>query len=286
MDPVAALAQLGGVAGLRQLLQLTTRRRLRQAVERGEINRPAHDLYRLAEADAALVIASEVGGVVSHLSAATLHGWEVAFPATCPWITVRPNAPVAKKDGMHLFWSDLTDEPGPVTSPARTVIDCARRLALGPALAVADSALRHRSVTSAELRVHADRVRGKGAAQARSVVRHASALADNPFESMLRAHAIEAGLEVAPQVPIPIRGLVVHPDVVDRRRRLVLEADSWEFHSGREAHARDCWRYTMLVVLGWRVLRFTWRQVMHEPDYVRSCLVAAREGPPGKENVA
>ncbi|HEX5861297.1 MAG TPA: DUF559 domain-containing protein [Nocardioides sp.] len=286
MDPVDALAQLGGVARLRQLLRLTTRKRLRQAVDRGEISRPARDFYRLPQADAALVRAGEVGGVASHLSAAALHGWEVAYPATCPWITVRPNARVASKVGMHLFWCDLSDEPGPVTSPARTAIDCARRLAFGPALAVADSALRHGSVTAAELRVAADRVRGKGAAQARSVARHASELAANPFESMLRAHALEVGLEVTPQVPIAIGGLVVHPDVVDRGRRVVLEADSWEFHTGREAHARDCWRYTMLVVLGWRVLRFTWRQVMYEPDYVRNCLVAVREGPPAKGDVA
>ncbi len=45
-----------------------------------------------------------------------------------------------------------------------------------------------------------------------------------------------------------------------------LEADSWEFHTGKDAHGRDCWRYTVLVCGGWVVLRFTWRQVMFEPD--------------------
>lgn len=146
--------------------------------------------------------------------------------------------------------------------------------------------MRRGAVELDELRAAAEQVRGKGAAQARSVARHASPLSTNPFESMLRAAAIEAGLDVAPQVPITIGGVVVHPDVVDRQRRVVLEADSWEFHTSREAHARDCWRYTMLVVLGWRVLRFTWRQVMHDPDYVRACLIAVREGPRAKENAA
>ena len=125
-------------------------------------------------------------------------------------------------------------------------------------------------------------MRGKGAAAARRVARHASGLAANPFESMLRAIAVEAGLSVRPQVGISVgRGEVVHPDVVDSRRRIVLEADSWQFHTGRDAHARDCLRYTLLVVHGWTVLRFTWRQVMHDPDYVRWCL-SSLLGAPGE----
>jgi very-short-patch-repair endonuclease len=117
-------------------------------------------------------------------------------------------------------------------------------------------------------------VRGKGAARARRVAEHASSLAANPFESVLRGIAIEAGLDVLPQSPITLGSVTVHPDVVDRGRRLVIEAESWEWHSGKEAFQRDCWRYTMLVVSGWVVLRFTWWQVMHDPHFVRSCLTA------------
>ena len=78
----------------------------------------------------------------------------------------------------------------------------------------------------------------------------------------------------------------VRPDVVDRDRRVVLEADSWEFHAGKEAFQSDCRRYTDLVVAGWTVLRFTWWQVMHEPDWVRSCLRQIAEGPAVGANVA
>jgi very-short-patch-repair endonuclease len=119
------------------------------------------------------------------------------------------------------------------------------------------------------------------------VASQASPLAANPFESMLRAIAIEAGLSARPQVGISLgEDAVVHPDVVDSGRRIVLEADSWEFHAGRDAHARDCRRYTLLVVHGWTVLRFTWRQVMHDPDFVRWCLVSLVEGAPREANVA
>jgi very-short-patch-repair endonuclease len=287
VDPVEALREMGGVARRQSLLRLTGRKRLQRAVLGGEITRSRRGVYRLAAADLARVRAAELRGAASHLSAATLHGWEVAFPASCPWITVPRNVGVSEQDDCFVFWADLAEEDKLVTSPVRTVIDCARRLEFGPALAVADSALRHGDVTPAELVEAAAAVRGKGAARARRVAEHASALAANPFESMLRAIAIEAGLSVRPQVGISLGGgEVVQPDVVDTGRGLVLEADSWEFHAGKEAHARDCRRYTLLVVHGWSVLRFTWRQVMHDPDFVRWCLASMIEGAPDEANVA
>jgi very-short-patch-repair endonuclease len=287
VNPVEALTELGGVARRADLLRLTTRKRLHHALLRGEITRTRRGIYRLAAADLARVRAAELRGAASHLSAAALHGWEVAFPATCPWITVSRNVGVSDQEGCFVFWADLSGEAGSVTSPVRTVIDCARRLEFGPALAVADSALRHGDVTRAELEEAAASVRGKGAGRARRVAGQASPLAANPFESMLRAIAIEAGLSVQPQVCICLGDdEVVHPDVVDTGRRLVLEADSWQFHTGKEAHARDCRRYTLLVIYGWTVPRFTWHQVMRDPDFVRWCLVSLAGGAPDEANVA
>ena len=75
-----------------------------------------------------------------------------------------------------------------------------------------------------------------------------------------------------PQVPLMLAGGTVHPDLVCRSRRVVLEADSWTFHATRSAHRRDCARYNALVLAGWRVLRFSWEQVMLEPAYVRRVL--------------
>jgi very-short-patch-repair endonuclease len=173
----------------------------------------------------------------------------------------------------HLFWADVLEESGHVTSPTRTVLDCARRLPFAAALAVADSALRQGDVDPQALARAAEAVRGKGAERARRVARRASGLAANPFESVLRALALDAGLDVVPQLGVEVRGVTVHPDVGDRERRIVLEADSWEFHTGRDAHERDCWRYTVLVCGGWRVLRFTWHQVMYDPDFVTECLL-------------
>ncbi|MBC2935058.1 DUF559 domain-containing protein [Nocardioides sp. zg-1228] len=61
----------------------------------------------------------------------------------------------------------------------------------------------------------------------------------------------------------------MHPDLVVPAPKVVLEADSWTFHATRGAHARDCARYNLLVLHGWRVLRFTWEQVRLERTYVR-----------------
>ena len=279
VDAAAALTRLGGVATSRAVLQVTSRKRLRRAVEAGAIQRVRRDLYRLADADRSLVRALELRGVASHLSACLLHGWEVATPPTCPWVTVPRQAEVRDRAGAYVFWADLRQEDGPMTSPLRTVLDCARRLAFAPALAVADSALRHGDVDPEQLRAAAQRVRGKGAASARRVAATASGTAANPFESVLRALALDADLDVEPQGRIDLGDVAVHPDLVDRGRRLVLEADSWEFHTSRDAHERDCERYTLLVLDDWTVQRFTWRQVMRRPDYVQSCLHAARSLP-------
>lgn len=90
---------------------------------------------------------------------------------------------------------------------------------------------------------------------------------------MLRAVVVRSGvLDVEPQVPVVTRTTTFRPDLVDVRRRVVVEADSWSFHGDHRAHGRDCVRHTALAVAGWVVLRFTWEQVMHSAPYVRAVL--------------
>jgi very-short-patch-repair endonuclease len=92
---------------------------------------------------------------------------------------------------------------------------------------------------------------------------------------VLRAIALEVrGLRVQPQYEVRRPGFYARVDLADELLRLVIEAESWTFHSGRKAFDRDCRRYNALVVGGWRVVRFTWEQVMFDPEYVRSVLQA------------
>ena len=58
-------------------------------------------------------------------------------------------------------------------------------------------------------------------------------------------------------------------------QRLVVEVDGWETHRTRHAFETDRARDQMLARSGWRVIRFTWRQVTEEPARVAATLRAA-----------
>ncbi|UUZ58791.1 DUF559 domain-containing protein [Nocardioides sp. B-3] len=175
-------------------------------------------------------------------------------------------------------WIDLAHDEteGYATTEAKTLEMCGRRLPFDEALAIIDSALRA-GYPIDTLREAANTAKGPGSARLRRVTAAADKRAANPFESVLRALALEVpGLSVEPQVGIRGElGLDVRPDLVDRRRRIVLEADSFEWHGDRAALRRDARRYDLLVVNGWTVLRFSREDVMHDPGVGRVVLIAA-----------
>jgi len=139
---------------------------------------------------------------------------------------------------------------------------------------VADSARREGVGASVFDRI-ADNAKGPGAPQIRRVCRNSNGKAANPFESVLRAITLDVpGLEAQPQVTISDAEFTVRPDLVDERLRVVLEADSFEWHGKRSALASDCRRYNMLVINGWIVLRFCYEDVMFHSDEVRRVLLA------------
>ena len=271
MDATRALERLGGTARAEHLLGLTTRRRLRRAIRRGKIVRLARGRYALPTAADAHRAAVRLTAVVCLRSAAAHHGWELKTQPSVPDLMVRRGRKLSpgQRVGVSVHWANLAPDQveAGVTTPLRTLVDCARALPFDEALAIADSALRSGAVTRAEL--EGIDVRGAGAHAVRRVLEHADARATNPFESVLRALCIDAGLAVTPQAVLDLGTGEVRPDLVCPVLRLVLEADSWTFHATRKAHRRDCARYNLLVVRGWRVLRFTWEQVMHDQRYVR-----------------
>jgi very-short-patch-repair endonuclease len=55
-------------------------------------------------------------------------------------------------------------------------------------------------------------------------------------------------------------------------RRLVVETDGFAFHGDPRSHERDRQRDQDLQLRGWRVYRFTWRQVTREPWRVNRVL--------------
>lgn len=283
MDPAELLTRLGGVATTRQLRAGCDATALADAVAGGTIVRVARGHYQLPGPLEARAAAARVSGVVSHLSAAQHWGWPVKLPPERPVVTVPRNRTVStsQRAGVDLNWFDLHEDDirDGVTSPLRTVIDCARSEPFDAGLAVADSAVRAGDVTPRQLVVEAEASPRTGRRAALRVARAVDGRAANPFESVLRAVALEVpGLHVEPQQWVERVGRV---DLLCRRNNLVVEADSWEFHGERSAFVRDVRRYTTFVRLGFAVVRFTWEDVMFHQDGVRDVLGAmVALGPP------
>ena len=233
--------------------------------------RRSRNLYVLPTADEAVVVARQVHGVVSHLSAALAWGWKVKDVPTKPVVTV-PRNRHPSADGIDLRFAALGPDEirGDRTAPVRTVLDCARSLPFDEALAVCDSALRARAVDTDSLVAAAQAGPRSGRPAALRVVRAADAEAANPFESVLRAIALGVpGLDVVAQGEVG----QFHADVVDRQLKIVAEAESFEFHALPEAFRHDIRRYTEMTRLGWLVARFVWEDVMRKPDYVHQALL-------------
>ena len=228
--------------------------------------------------------ANRVSAVLSHTSAAGHWGWEMKDVPPRVTVSVPRNRKVsaAVRSEMDVFWRPLARGrvgSAAVTAPVQTVLDCARWLPFDAALAIADSALRHGSVTHAELLAAGGAIRAHNRRHVQAVLRAADARADNPFESVLRAIGLGVpGLQLVPQVEIRIPGRrLVRPDLVDEQLKIVVEADSFEHHGSRTALVRDCARYDNLVAGGWIVLRFAWEHVMYRPAWVRATLVAVTD---------
>ena len=277
MDPVDALLRHGGMASSGELLGLTTRARLRTAVAQGRVAHLKHDRYGLVDLSTDRRAAGAAGGVVSHLSAALAWSWKVKHPPLRTHVTVPTGARRPTHD-VALHWAALRDSEvrHGVTSPVRTVIDCAKSLPFDEALAVADSALRGGEVDRHQLLLAAQASSRNGRSRAFEVIEAADPGAANPFESVVRAIALGVpGLSVETQGEIDGVGFV---DLLDERLGIVAEAESFEFHSSKAALRRDVTRYTALTRRGLTVVRFLWEEAMFQPDYVRQvlCDVTAR----------
>lgn len=276
MDPVVAVLQSGGIARYGELRQAFSRAELAAAVEAGRLIRAGHGSYSLSTAHEHLRAAAALSGVLGGLSAAMYWGWKVKVPPDKPQVIVPRGRKVAaeRRRGVEQRWLDVPtpDRERGVLGQVATALDCARTLPFDAALAVMDSALRDGVPRSSLLRACEDLPR-TGRGRAIRVVELGDRRAANPFESVVRAALIGVpNLRLVPQVWV---GNVGRADLVDVERRLVVEADSFEFHSGRDQMLRDMERYNGFVAEGYVVLRFGWEHAMFQQDYVRQAVVGA-----------
>lgn len=165
-----------------------------------------------------------------------------------------------------------------MTTPVQTAFDCALELPLLEAVVVCDSALRARDVTVEELMTAA--AAGLGGVRQAGRVRRVLELCDpesgSVLETVQRVRMLLAGLvgfsSQALVCDAPGRHLRV--DFCFRAAGLVVEVDGARWHKDP---ARDQARDNALAALGWRVLRYTWTEVVHESTRVLAEIAAAVE---------
>jgi very-short-patch-repair endonuclease len=87
---------------------------------------------------------------------------------------------------------------------------------------------------------------------------HTRSELETRFLGLLRRHRLPQ-----PEVNVRVAGFLV--DFVWRLEKLVVELDGWEAHRTRSAFEEDRARDARLNVLGYAVLRFTWRQIEKDP---------------------
>lgn len=284
---VEVLANQGGWATSAELVRATSRRALAAAVERGDVERLTRGIYGLPGLAPDLMAAIAHDGVLSHTSAAS--GWRLpllAAPAK-PHITLPTNRNAKPGPPAVLHWASLptADRLARRTSLLRTVLDCARILPFGESLAVADAALASARITQDELVASALAMSGFGRPNALRVAFAASRLAESFLESMLRSLFVVAGIAgFEPQVWVETGEFRVRVDLGHRIARLAVEAEGYEFHGSPAKFAADCRRYDDLVAAGWLVLRFTYQQVIGDPQWVVATVASALAGRVGVQN--
>ena len=274
VDHVAEfLAAVGGSARTAQLAPHFSARHLAAAVRTGVVLRTGQGIYALAALEEAQRLALQGRAVLFGRSAAVAHGLGLLHRPELVELAVPRGRRVRKVPGTAVTTRPLPPDDlvaqGAVqaTSVGRTVLDCAAGLPFAEGLAVADSALRLGKVTAGQLLDAADRWVGRNRRAQQRVLGAMDGRAANAFESGLRAACLEAGVVMEPQVSIPTAGGAFRVDLA-RLRTLVAEADSFEWHGGREALHRDCTRYNELVRAGCTVLRFSWEHVMFERPWI------------------
>ena len=282
-----------GVVALEQLIEIgLSASAVRSRVATGRLHRVHRGVFVVDPAPLtgkgrwmAAVLACGDGAVLSHRSAAALWGLRAdnraVIDVTVPRRGGRERRGIDVHHSSTLIEPDTTDVDGiPCTSLARTPLDLAE---------VVDRRGVERAIDRAEMLRLFDmravddvlaRASGRrGASLLRSVLaeHHAgSTLTESEIEELLLAICRTAGLP-SPEVNAWVAlddGGGFRPDVLWREQRLIVETDGRDVHSTRQAFERDRKRDQRLMLAGWRVVRFTWRQITREPRRVAEMLRA------------
>ncbi len=261
-------------------------RRLRRSRRLTTVRRGAYvptDEARLSDPVARHVLAVRAavakvspGSVVSHVSAAAVHGltmWDVDLCRV--HVTVGRRSGGRRIPSLHVHTAalhpeDVVDVGGlACTSVARTVVDLARTLPFESALVIADAA-RHRHRVSADgLAAAVARVAGRrGCPDARRVITAADPRAESPGETRSRVAIARAGLP-APTLQYEVPEIGARTDFCWKQFRTVGEFDGQSKYGRtlrpgqdpREVVFAEKRREDALRDLGLQVVRWYWDEL-------------------------
>lgn len=237
----------------------------------------------LVMARAALLSAAVSSAVPSHATAARVHRIVVPDEHRVQHVTVVRAQRRHNRRDLHFHTRSIgcgeveRCDGVPVTTVARTAADLAADLDRLPAVWALDDALRRRLCTKAEIMAVVERWRGgAGCVQVKQRLDEADGVAESILETAGRLVLRDRS------VPLPIPQYVLRaPDgtAVARldgaylQEKVALEYDGADPHGLPEAVFRDRWRQNRLPELGWTVLRFTWWDVMRDPDGVATMVL-------------
>jgi very-short-patch-repair endonuclease len=227
----------------------------------------------------AAVLACGEGAALSHLSAAEL--WGIRRPRRLSesgegggreavHVTAPSTAGKRRQQGIVLHRSstltasDCTRRGGiPVTKPSRTLADI-RPLLSQPQF---NAAVREAEFLRLPFR---DRFRAQrnpsGPDEQSSADRTRTELEDKMLR-LCRRHRL-------PQPEANVKVDRFEVDFLWRRERLIVEVDGWDSHRSRSAFEEDRARDVRLAVLGYEVVRFTWRQLTRDSAAVARAIRA------------
>jgi len=238
----------------------------------------------------AAVLACGPGAVLSYRNAAAL--WELrlssreAIDITSVGRRGRTLEGVDAHRGDTLRAIDVTavDEI-PCTSVARTLLDLAEVIPRRDLERACDQAEVRRLFDLRALDDVLARANGRrGAPILRAILselRFGTTITRSELEERFLDLCIAAALphpQVNSWLALP-GGTGLRPDFLWPEHRLVVETDGRTFHDTSRRFEHDRRRDQLLTLAGWRVMRFTWRQVFDEREHVAAMLRALLEAP-------
>jgi predicted transcriptional regulator of viral defense system len=249
---------------------------------------PALPTGRLLLSAAAAVAGLGPSAVVSHETAALLHGLSLLGPPPDVLTITRPPGVGSRsgKPGVRIHCAGLPAEhvggrlAVPVTTVSRTVIDLARVLEFRAGVVVADSALQQKLTSKKELAaVIAACPRWRGVRTATRVVEFADGRAESPLESLARLAFHDCGLPPPElQVVVTAAGeFVGRVDFFWKQFRTVAEADGAAKYQDKSRASYEFRRDARLQDAGLEVVHFTWKDITSDADAVVSSIRRAFE---------